>query len=53
MDDTEPAELGWHVIHGQDLITLLFRAFEGEDPNLLMLSLFANSDTMKVPDDES
>jgi hypothetical protein len=36
--------LAWHVISDQDLVSLLKRAHEGEDPDLLYIELYANGD---------
>lgn len=42
-------DLGWHVISGVDLLRVLRRASEGEDPDLLMLELWANAEVDVEP----
>ena len=37
-------DLGWHVISGQQLLHILRRANEGEDPDLILLELWANAE---------
>lgn len=37
-------DLGWCVLHATDLIGMLTRAHEGEDPDLLFAEWYANSD---------
>ena len=32
----------WHVVSGDDLLELLHRAAEGEDPDLLYIEFYAN-----------
>lgn len=36
--------LGWWVIAGENLLTLLQRAHAGEDPDILYAEAYANSD---------
>ncbi len=40
--------LGWHVIHGQDLLDSLRRCATGEDPDLVYAELWANADHERV-----
>jgi hypothetical protein len=43
MDD-ERDELGWWTISGSDLLDMLRRAANGEDPDLVYAEAYANSD---------
>jgi len=47
-------DLGWYVIHGDDLKHLLTLANNGEDPDLLLAEWYANCDhtAVVVEDDE-
>ena len=38
------AELGWHVIHGDDLLASLRRVSAGEDPDIIYAELWANAE---------
>lgn len=37
-------DLGWHVIHGEDLLALLRRCAARENPDLVYAELLANSE---------
>jgi hypothetical protein len=39
-----PPEQQWWTINGDDLMTALWRAHEGDDPGVVYLEMFANSD---------
>jgi hypothetical protein len=40
-------DLGWHVLSGEHLLDLLRRAHAGENPDLLMVELWANAEREK------
>jgi hypothetical protein len=40
----EVRALGWWTISGEDLLAMLRRAYDGEDPDLLYAEAYANSD---------
>jgi hypothetical protein len=44
----EAAPMPWHVINGETLIGLLRRAHAGEDPDLLYIEEYVNSDRDEV-----
>lgn len=48
-----PVPLGWWVIAGDDLLDLLRRAHEGENPDLLYAEAYVNSDHEQVEGDDS
>jgi hypothetical protein len=48
--DTVP-DLGWWVIHGDSLLDVLHRARAGEDPDMLIAELYANSDSEDADDE--
>jgi hypothetical protein len=37
-------DLGWHVIHGDDLLASLRRAAAGEDADVIYAELWANAE---------
>lgn len=41
---TDVKPLGWWVISGEDLLSLLRRAHEGQNPDLLYAEQYANSE---------
>jgi hypothetical protein len=41
--DTQ-VDLGWHVISGEDLLELLRRAHDGEDPDFLYMTEYVNAE---------
>lgn len=47
MDD-ERDELGWWTIAGSELIAALRRVGAGEDPDMVYIDLYANSDHENV-----
>lgn len=40
----EVPERPWHVIHGEDLLSLLKRCSAGEDPEMVYVESYANSE---------
>lgn len=48
MADTEASKGSWVVVHESDLMDLVVRAWEGEDPSLLMLEFYANCEMEQV-----
>lgn len=50
--DPEGDELGWHVIAGSHLLSLLRRCGDGEDADLVFAELWANADHFHCGDDE-
>jgi hypothetical protein len=44
IDDTEPAEPAWIVIDSDDLLDLLRKVKDGEDPEMVMLEMYVNSE---------
>lgn len=38
------SELPWCAIHGEDLMGMLRRAHDGEDPDMIFAEFYANSD---------
>ena len=46
------ADLGWHVMSGEQLMEMLQRAADGEDPDLLFAELWANADHVTAGDEE-
>jgi hypothetical protein len=49
----EPDDLGWWVIHGEELLAGLQRAAEGEDPGAVYAELYANSDVERPGEEEA
>jgi hypothetical protein len=45
-DKTPP--LGWHVISGEDLLAMLRRVANGEDPDMVYAEEWANADHEKM-----
>ena len=45
-DNTPP--LGWHVISGEDLLAMLRRVANGENPDMVYAEEWANADHKKV-----
>lgn len=45
--------LGWLVISQPDVMAALRRAHAGEDPELLWIEIFANSDTEHIEGDNA
>jgi hypothetical protein len=39
-----PEGLGWHVISGKDLLSMLRRVGMGEDPDMVYAEEYANAD---------
>lgn len=37
-------DLGWHVIHGDDLLAAMRRCHEGENPDLVYAEMYANAE---------
>lgn len=46
------ADLGWHVISGEDLLAMLRRVSAGEDPDLVYIEEYANADIERVEGEE-
>lgn len=40
---TDATDLGWWAISGEDFLTALHRASEGEDPDILYAEYYVNS----------
>lgn len=40
--------LGWWVVSGENLLAMLRRAYDGEDPGLIYAEEYANSDHEQV-----
>lgn len=47
-DPSPTDDLGWHVVSGAGLLALLRRAGNGEDPDLLLMEAWANSNVRQV-----
>ena len=47
-DNTPP--LGWHVISGEDLLAMLRRVANGENPDMVYVEEWVNADHEKVDD---
>lgn len=45
------SSLGWDVIAGEDLLALLRRAHDGEDPDLLYAEHYANAERLESDED--
>lgn len=45
-------DLGWHVIHGEDLLIALRRVREGENPDMVYAELWANAEHEHVGPEE-
>lgn len=45
-------DLGWWTIHGEEMLQMMKRAANGEDPGLLYAELYANSEHHYYPADE-
>lgn len=43
--------MGWWSLSGEDLMTSLYRAYEGENPEIIYAELYANS-VIEEPDNE-
>lgn len=41
---TEEGAMGWWVVSGKNLLAMLRRAHDGEDPDLIYAEEYANSD---------
>lgn len=41
-------DLGWHVIHGEDLLSAMRRTAAGEDPDHVYVELWANAEHEQV-----
>jgi hypothetical protein len=52
IDETEPAEPAWIVIDSDELIVLLRRCYDGEDPDFVMLEMYASAETHEYEDDD-
>lgn len=50
-EEDERDELGWHVIAGYDLLSLLRRCTAGEDADLVFAELWANAEHFHCEDD--
>ena len=46
------APLGWHVISGEDLLAMLRRVAEGEDPDMVYAEEYVNAEHERVESDE-
>lgn len=46
-----PRDLGWWVVSGGNLLSMLRRAHDGEDPDLIYAEEYANSDHERPSDD--
>lgn len=44
MDEITHKDLGWHVIHGDDLMSMLRRCAKGENPDLVYMEHYVNCD---------
>ena len=49
--EPDPAPLGWHVISGEDLLAMLRRVSEGEDPDMLYAEEYANAEHERIGDE--
>ena len=47
------ADLGWHVISGEDLLTMLRRVAAGEDPDMVYAEEYVNAQRETVEGEES
>lgn len=45
-------KLGWWSLSGEDFLTALHRVHDGEDPDLVYVEYYANSDHENVPPKE-
>jgi hypothetical protein len=45
------SRLGWHVICGEDLLAMLRRVAEGEDPDLVYIEEYVNAEVERVDGD--
>lgn len=52
-DPNAAAPLGWWAIAGDELLDLLRRAHDGENPDLLYAEAYANSTRAADPDEEA
>ena len=52
MEHTEDADLGYHVISGMDMLLAFRRCANGEDPDMVYMELWANSDHFPMEDDK-
>lgn len=50
---SDESKLGWWVISGEDFGKALRRAHEGEDPAMLYIEYYGNSDVSRVEGDET
>lgn len=52
MKKTPDPQWAWWTIYGEELMNLLKRAHDGEDPDLLYTEAYANSDVESFKEDE-
>lgn len=43
-------DLGWFMIRGEALADFLSRAYNGEDPDILLLEIYSNSEKQEQPE---
>lgn len=48
---TAAKRLGWHVISGEDLLAMLRRVAEGEDPDLVYIEAYINAAREEIAGD--
>lgn len=46
------SEMGWWCIAGEDLLVMLKRAHDGEDPDMVYAEAYANSEVERFGKDE-
>lgn len=46
-------ELGWWIIHGDEIMEALRQVAQGENPDIVYAELYANADIQKGDDDAS
>jgi hypothetical protein len=50
MAEKRGTALGWWVISGESIMDMLWRAFAGEDPDLIYAEHYANSEVERAED---
>jgi hypothetical protein len=46
--DKTPPPMPWHVINGEDLLVMLRRVAEGEDPDMVYAEEYVNAEREEV-----